>query len=112
MTLGCNLWDTIAIVIAFDSLYKDFDSTITSLLETEDKTIDQIQSILHSKEVKNLSKRATKNIGDLLIAFRDRDRGIFSKRKANSNGKCYNCYKLRYFRQDSFLLNRRLNKSI
>ncbi len=42
MTPGRDFWDTIAIVIALDSLYKNFDTTITSLLETDDKTIDQI----------------------------------------------------------------------
>ena len=42
ITSGQDLWDIIAIVIALDSLYKDFDTTTASLLETNDKTIDQI----------------------------------------------------------------------
>ena len=42
MTPGRDLWDTIAIVIALDSLHEDFDTTTASLLETGDKTIDQI----------------------------------------------------------------------
>lgn len=42
MTLGQNLLDTIAIVIALDLLYKDFDIIIISLLEISDKTINQI----------------------------------------------------------------------
>lgn len=42
MTLGRDLWDIIAIVIAFDSLYKDFNTTIASLLEINNKIIDQI----------------------------------------------------------------------
>lgn len=56
MTLSRDLWDIIAIMITLDSLHKDFDTTTTSLLETEDKTIDQIQSILQLKKAKNLSK--------------------------------------------------------
>ncbi len=46
MTPGRDLWDTIAIVIALDSLHEDFDMTTASLLETGDKMIDEIQSIL------------------------------------------------------------------
>lgn len=81
MTPGRDLWDTIAIVIALDTLHDDFDTTTASLLETGDKTIDHIQSILQLKGAKNLSKRATGDIGDLAMAFRDNP----MKRKANSN---------------------------
>lgn len=56
MTLGQDLLDMIAIVIVLDILHDNFDLTISSLLETEDKTIDQIKSILQLKEVKNISK--------------------------------------------------------
>ncbi len=82
MTPNRDLWDTIAIVIALDSLHEDFDTTTASLLETGDKTIDQIQSILQSKEAKNLSKRAIRETSDLAMAFRDREG---PKRKANSD---------------------------
>lgn len=74
MTPGRDLWDTIAIVIALDSLHEDFDTTTASLLETGDKIIDQIQSILQSKEAKNPSKRATGVTGDFAMAFRDKSR--------------------------------------
>ena len=70
MTPGRDLWDTIAIVIALDTLYDDFETTTTSLLETGDKTIDQIQSIPQSKEAKNISKRITGAVGDLAMAFK------------------------------------------
>ena len=40
MTPGRDLWDTIAIVIALDSLHDDFDTTTASLLEEGNKTID------------------------------------------------------------------------
>lgn len=42
MTSNQDLWDTMAIIIVLNSLYKDFDTTITSLLKTGDKTINQI----------------------------------------------------------------------
>ena len=44
--------------------------TTTNLLETSDKMIDQIQSILQSKEAKNINKKTTRAIKDLAIVFR------------------------------------------
>ena len=76
----------IAIVIALDSLHKDFDTTTTSLLETEDKIIDQIQNILQFKEANNISKQATgEDIGKLAIVFQNNNA---PKKKANSHKKC------------------------
>ena len=40
MTLSYNLWDMIAIVITLDTFYNNFEMTITSLLESRNKTID------------------------------------------------------------------------
>ena len=95
ITPGQNeFWDMIAIVIAFDLLYKDFDNTITSLLEMGDKIIDQIQSILKSKETKNLSKGVARATNDLVMTFRDKD----IPKKANSDNECYNYHKFNHFR--------------
>lgn len=58
-------------MIAIDSLYDNFDMTNSSLLEANDKIIDQIQSILQSKETKNISKQVTEGTGDLAMVFRD-----------------------------------------
>lgn len=42
MIPGRDLWDTIVIMIALDSLHENFNTTIASLLETSNKTMDQI----------------------------------------------------------------------
>lgn len=69
-----ELWNTIVIVIAFDSLHKDFDTTIASLLEVCNKIINQIQSILQSKETENISKQAIgRGISNLSLSFRDKN---------------------------------------
>lgn len=39
MTPSQNFWDIRAIVIVLNSLYKDFDITTASFLETKDKII-------------------------------------------------------------------------
>lgn len=70
ITLEWNLWDTIGIVIALDILHDDFDTTIASLLETGNKIIDQIQSILQSKKVKNISKQTTRVVENLAISYK------------------------------------------
>lgn len=59
MTLCQNLSDTIAIMITLNTFYDNFKTTTASLFETGDKKIDQIYSILQSKEAKNFSKRTT-----------------------------------------------------
>ncbi len=105
MTSGRDLWDTIAIVIALDTLHDGFDTTTASLLESGDKTIGQIQSILQSKEAKNISKRTTGAVGDLAMAFRD------GKKKANSDEECYNCHKLGHFGRDFLLPEKKLNRT-
>lgn len=46
MTPGQDLWDTIAIVVALNSLYNDFDITTARLFKRGNKIIHQIQSIL------------------------------------------------------------------
>lgn len=109
ITLRRHLWNTIAIVIALNSLHENFDTTIASFLETGDKTIDQIQSILQFKKVKNISKQGIiRGASNFAIAFRAKE----PKKKANNNNECYNCYKLKNFGRNNFFSNRRLNKTI
>lgn len=66
-----GLWNTIAIVIMLNSLDKNFDTTIASHLEADDKLVYQIRSIFQSREAKNLSKQIFGVSRDLAIAFRD-----------------------------------------
>lgn len=51
-----DIWDSIAIVVALDSLHDDFEATTASMLERGDKTIEEIQQILALTEAKLVSK--------------------------------------------------------
>lgn len=100
---GCDPWDTIVIVIALDTLHDNFDSITASLLEAKDKSIDQIQSILQSREAKNISKQSTGVVADAAMSFRD-NQG--TKKKAKSNEECYNCHRLGHFGCDCLFPDR------
>lgn len=54
-----NIQDNITIVVALDFLYNDFKTTITSMFEWEDKTIEKIQQILASAKAKFINKCTT-----------------------------------------------------
>lgn len=82
--------------------------TTASLLKTDDKTIDQIQSIFQLKEVKYLSKQAIRGTNNLTIVFNNKK----LKKKANNNNEYYNYYKLGHFGQDYIVPNKRLNRVI
>lgn len=56
ITPGQDFWDIITIVIALDTLYNNVEIIMTSLLESRDKMINQIQSILQSKKAQNINK--------------------------------------------------------
>ena len=78
VTPNHNIYNSITIVIVFDSIYNNFESKTSSLLETGDKTIDEIQQILYSAKAKNLSKRATNVTNDLAMLFKGLQRGYNS----------------------------------
>lgn len=63
-------------MIAFNSLYKNFDPIIINLLEMDNKIIDQIQTILQFKKVKNINKQATEAISNQIIIFRNKNVSI------------------------------------
>lgn len=101
ITPNRDIWDSIAIVVALDSLHHDFETTTTSMLERGDKTIEEIQQILASAEAKFISKRATGVTADLAMSSRGKNAG---KRKATSEDRCYNCHKFGHFGRDCKVL--------
>lgn len=72
ITPDCDIWDSIAIVVALDPLHDDFEATTASMLERGDKSIEEIQKILASTEAKLVSKRTTGMTGDLAMSYRER----------------------------------------
>ncbi len=103
MTEGRDLFDTIAIFITLDTLHNDFDTTTANMLETGDKSIDEILTIIQSKEAKFKSKRATGNIDDAAMAFCAPP----PKRNATYDDLCYNYHQKGHFGQDCNLPDRR-----
>lgn len=93
--------------MALDTLYNDFNIMTASLLESGDKIIDQIKSILQSKKAKNISKQTIKVIRDLAIAFKD---SIGLKKKVYKDKKYFYCHKLGYFGYDCHEPDRKLAK--
>lgn len=84
-------------MIVLDLLYNDFDIITTSLLESKDKIINQIQSILQLRKAKNINKRITKAIGDLAIVFKDNNN---PKIKVYRDETYFNYHKLDHFKCD------------
>lgn len=98
-----------AIVIMLNLVHNGFDTITASLLEIDVKTIGQIQSIFQLKEVNNLSKQTIRDIGNLIMTFKNKNK---LKKKANNNNKYYNYHKLSHFEQNYSLLDKKLNKNI
>lgn len=106
LTPNRDIYNSITIVIAFDSIHDDFETKTSSLLKTGDKTIDKIQQILYSAEAKNFSKQATGVTNNVAMSFRGPQVGynnnysLEEKQKANSNEQCFNCHKMGHFGRD------------
>ena len=105
MTPGHDLWDTIAIVIAINTLHDDFNTITASLLENRDKTINRIQSILQSKEAKNISKQTTGVVGNLAMSYKQNNNWSL-KKKAHPDKEYFNCHELGHYGQDCPYVNR------
>lgn len=93
---GRDPFESIAIVIALDTLHNDFDTTTASMLEMGNKSMDKIFTIIQSKEAKFKSKRITGNIGNAAMTFCAPP----PKRKATYDDLCYNCHQKGHFGWD------------
>lgn len=107
---NCNIYNSISIVIALDSIYNNLKTKILSLFKTDNKTIDKIQQIFCFAKAKKLNKKVTNNINNMAILFRKPQR--YNKRchnnyllekkkqKTNSDKLCFNCHKLGQYGRD------------
>lgn len=80
LTPNRDIYNSIVIVIAFDSIHDDFDTKIFSFLKISDKKINEIQQIPCSAKRKNLSKQVISVISKLALAF-ERPIGQYSGAK-------------------------------
>lgn len=63
-----DFFNIIIIVIILHILYNNFEITIASMLKTRDKTIEEIQSIIQSKQTKYKAKQSIYQLKDKAIA--------------------------------------------
>ena len=68
----CTIWDNIILVVALDSLHDNFEMTIAPLFHSNDKYLKEIQQIVTSTKVANMTKRATGQIADLAMIAKKR----------------------------------------
>ncbi len=109
VTPNKNIWDSIAVVVATESLHEDFEHVTSGLLgQRGEKSIDKIQSILSSAEAKFVSKRAVRVTANL--AHMSKNSGQKRKAKATSEDECFNCHKMGHFGRDCKFPDYRLKK--
>lgn len=65
-----TIWDSITLVVAFNSLYNDFEMTTAPFLHLGNKNLKEIQLIVTSTKAANLAKQATGIIKDLAMIAR------------------------------------------
>ena len=75
LILSCNIYDKITIVIAFNSIYNNFETKTSILLKFGNKNIDKIQNILYLAKARNLSKQTIDVISNVAMSFQDLFKG-------------------------------------
>ena len=70
-----TIWDSIILVVAFDSLYDDFEMTTAPLLHSGDKDLEEIQQIVISTKIANLAKQVTGQTADVAMIAKKRSDG-------------------------------------
>lgn len=65
-----DIYNSIVIVIAIDSIHNNFETKILSFFEIGNKTINEIQQIFYFAKAKNLNKQATGITGNLAILLK------------------------------------------
>lgn len=72
VTEHCTIWDRITLVVAFDSLYDNFEIITMPLLHSSNKNLKKIQLIVISIKATNMAKQAIVQIADLAIMAKKR----------------------------------------
>ena len=70
VTKHWTIWDSITLVVAFDSLYNDFKLTTAPLLYSGDKDIVEIQQIVTFTEAANMARQTTGWTTDLAMQMK------------------------------------------
>ena len=67
LTQHRTIWNSITLVVAFESLHNEFEMTTAPLLHLGDKDIEEIQQIVTSTKVANIARQTTGQTANLAI---------------------------------------------
>ena len=93
-----TIWESITLVVAFDSLHDNFEMTTASLLYSGDKDLEEIQQIVASTEAANLAKRAVGVTEDLALMAKKKQPERTTRSK--SMEECFNYGKKDHYAKD------------
>lgn len=87
------------LVVAFDSLYDNFEMTTTSFLHLSNKELEKIQQIVTSTEIADIAKRVVRAVADLTIMAK---KNKSEKSDSRSNKKCFNYRKKVHYTRNCY----------
>lgn len=94
------IWDSIILVVTFDSLNNDFEITTAPLLYSGNKDLEKIQQIVISTKAANMAKKATGQIANLLMMAKKKMVDSRQQPKSRSTKEYFNYGKRGYYAKD------------